>query len=130
MLSGDRYETHYKKAIAVRQQVDNTFHALWQRYDLLLTPVMPGPPPKLGQESNNPVALYQEDRYVACANLAGLPALSMPCGMRDEGLPIGAQLLAPRMGDGLVLNTAFAFQQETDWHRRHPPIFGLGGAAT
>ena len=130
LLSGDRYETHYKKAIAVRQQVDNTFHALWQRYDLLLTPVMPGPPPKLGQESNNPVALYQEDRYVACANLAGLPALSMPCGMRDEGLPIGAQLLAPRMGDGLVLNAAFAFQQETEWHRLHPPIFGLGGAAT
>lgn len=127
LLSGENYETYYKKAVAVRHRVDDTFRTLWHSYDLLLTPVLPGPPPKLGQENNNPVALYQEDRYVACANLAGLPALSMPCGMRGEGLPIGAQLLGPRMSDGAVLNAAFAFQQETDWHRRRPPIFGLGG---
>lgn len=127
LLSGDNYETYYKKALSVLHGVEDTFRALWQCYDLLLTPVLPGPPPRLGQEANDPVALYQEDRYVACANLAGLPALSMPCGMRKEGLPIGAQLLGPRMGDGAVLNAAFAFQQETDWHRRRPPIFGLGG---
>lgn len=129
LLSGDNYEIYYKKAVAVRRQVEHTFHDLWQQCDLLLTPVLPGPPPKLGQENNNPVALYQEDRYVACANLAGLPALSMPCGMHEEGLPIGAQLIGPPMGDGAVLNAAFAFQQETDWHRRRPPIFGLGGDA-
>jgi len=129
LLSGDNYETYYKKAVAVRHQVENTFRALWHNYDLLLTPVLPGPPPKLGQEANDPVALYQEDRYVACANLAGLPALSMPCGMHKEGLPIGAQLLGPHMADGAVLNAAFAFQQETDFHRLHPPIFGLGGDA-
>lgn len=127
LLSGENYEIYYKKAVAVRHQVADTFRTLWQQYDLLLTPVLPGPPPKLGQELNDPVALYQEDRYVACANLAGLPALSMPCGMRQEGLPIGAQLLGPRMADGAVLNAAFAFQQETDFHRRHPPIFDLGG---
>jgi len=130
LLSGDNYETYYKKALSVLHQAEDTFRSLWQEFDLLLTPVMPGPPPKLGQESNNPVALYQEDRYVACANLAGLPALSMPCGIRQEGLPIGAQLLAPPMGDGTVLNAAFAFQQDTHWHRRRPPIFGLGGGTT
>ncbi len=130
LLSGENYETYYRKSVAVRQQVEDTFRALWQNYDLLLTPVLPAPPPKLGQEVNDPVALYHEDRYVACANLAGLPALSMPCGLRDEGLPIGAQLIGPRMSDGTLLNAAFSFQQETDWHRRHPPIFGLGGDAT
>lgn len=129
LLSGENYEHYYKKALSVRQQVEDIFRTLWQRYDLLLTPVIPGPPPRLGQEANDPAALYQEDRYVACANLAGLPALSMPCGMRQEGLPIGAQLLGPRMGDGSVLNAAYAFQQETDWHRRRPPVFGLGGGS-
>ena len=129
LLSGENYETYYKKAVAVRHRVEETFRTLWQSCDLLLAPVMPGPPPRLGQRHNDPVALYQEDRYVACANLAGLPALSMPCGMRDEGLPIGAQLMGPAMADGAVLNAAFAFQQETDWHRRRPPIFGLGGDA-
>ena len=129
LLSDENYDTYYKKAVAVRHQVEGAFRALWHSYDLLLTPVFPGPPPKLGQKTNDPVALYQEDRYVACANLAGLPALSMPCGMRQEGLPIGVQLLGPRMSDGAVLNAAFAFQQETDFHRRHPPMFGLGGDA-
>lgn len=127
LLTGAQYETHYKKALAVRNRVEETFHSLWQRYDLLLTPVTPSAPPLLGQEANDSAALYQEDTYVACANLAGLPALSMPCGLRTEGLPIGAQLLGPCMHDGAVLNAAFAFQQQTDWHRQRPPIFDLGG---
>ena len=71
--------------------------------------------------------MYLGDLYTVPASLAGLPALSMPCGLDDAGLPIGAQLIGPALGDGTVLNAAHAFQQETGWHRLHPPCPEGGG---
>ena len=75
--------------------------------------------------------LYLSDIYTVPANLAGLPALSMPCGFDRSGLPIGAQLIGPALGDLAVLDAAHAYQQETDWHRRHPdtPAAAKGGDA-
>ena len=107
------------------------FDAVFQRYDLLLTPVAPTTAPRLGEGLADPLSLYLSDIYTVPANLAGLPALSMPCGFDRSGLPIGAQLIGPALGDLAVLDAAHAYQQETDWHRRHPdtPATAKGGDA-
>ena len=99
----------------------------FQKYDLLLTPVAPTTAPKLGESLSDPLKMYLSDIYTVSVNLAGLPGLSMPCGFDSNGLPIGAQLIGPALGDLAVLDAAHAYQQETDWHKgrlRHGPPRG------
>ena len=87
--------------------------------DVLLTPTSPSPAFKKGQLSGDPVAMYQQDLYTVPTSLAGLPALSMPCGYVD-GLPVGAQLIAPAFREDLLLSVAAQYQQHTDWHLQRP----------
>lgn len=131
VLSADCYDSYYKKALQARARLKAAFDAVFQRYDLLLTPVAPTTAPRLGEGLADPLSLYLSDIYTVPANLAGLPALSMPCGFDRSGLPIGAQLIGPALGDLAVLDAAHAYQQETDWHRRHPdtPASAKGGDA-
>ena len=157
VLSADCYDSYYKKALQARARLKAAFDAVFQRYDLLLTPVAlrtkalikaefdkafkrfdvilgptaPGTAPLLGSSLSDPLKMYLGDIYTISANLAGLPALSMPCGFDRSGLPIGAQLIGPALGDLAVLDAAHAYQQETDWHRRHPdtPASAKGGDA-
>ena len=131
VLSADCYDSYYKKALQARARLKAAFDAVFQRYDLLLTPVAPTTAPRLGEGLADPLSLYLSDIYTVPANLAGLPALSMPCGFDRGGLPIGAQLIGPALGDLAVLDAAHAYQQETDWHRRHPdtPAAAKGGDA-
>ena len=81
----------------------------------------------LGRSLDDPAKMYLQDVYTVCANLAGLPALSMPCGFHADGMPIGAQLVGPAFGENRVLGAAHAFQLETDFHKKHPACFGKGG---
>jgi len=127
VLSAGYYDAYYKKALSACGKIKNEFKALFERYDLLLTPVAPGPAPKLRESLNDPARMYLGDIYTVCANLAGLPALSMPCGMHSCGVPVGAQLIGPAFGEERILNVAYAYQQETDYHRKHPGCFGKGG---
>lgn len=127
VLSAGYYDAYYKKAMQVRQRITAEFAALFERYDLLLMPVAPGPAPKLGESLDDPAGMYSGDLYTVCANLAGLPALSMPCGFDSDGLPVGAQLMGAAFGEGKVLNAAHAYQLETDFHLRRPACFGKGG---
>ena len=131
VLSADCYDSYYKKALQARARLKAAVDAVFQRYDLLLTPVAPTTAPRLGEGLADPLSLYLSDIYTVPANLAGLPALSMPCGFDRGGLPIGAQLIGPALGDLAVLDAAHAYQQETDWHRRHPdtPAAAKGGDA-
>lgn len=122
VLSAGYYEAYYKKALAARERIKREFTRLFERYDLLLTPVSPGPPPELGESLGDPARMYLQDTYTVCANLAGLPALSMPCGFHAEGLPMGAQLVGPAFGEEKVLNAAHACQLETDFHKRRPAL--------
>ncbi|MBE6972438.1 MAG: Asp-tRNA(Asn)/Glu-tRNA(Gln) amidotransferase subunit GatA [Ruminococcaceae bacterium] len=127
VLSAGYYDDYYRKALMAREQIKQEFSRLLERYDLLLTPVAPGPAPRLGESLNDPKRMYLSDIYTVCANLTGLPALSMPCGFHSCGVPVGVQLTGPALGEDKVLNAAHAYQQETDWHRRRPECFGKGG---
>ncbi len=120
VLSSGYYDAYYQKALQARAVIRNAFDEAFGRCDLLLTPVAPSTAPRLGESLGEPLKMYLGDIYTVPANLAGLPALSMPCGFDSQGLPIGAQLIGPRFGEGRLLNAAHAFQLDTDWHRRAP----------
>ena len=120
VLSSGYYDAYYKKALQVKAVIKGAFDEAFQKYDLLLTPVSPTTAPRLGESLSDPLKMYLSDIYTVSVNLAGLPGLSMPCGFDSNGLPIGAQLIGPALGDLAVLDAAHAYQQETDWHRRRP----------
>ena len=120
VLSAGYYEAYYKKALAVKEQVKSGLERAFAACDMLLTPVTPNTAPKLGESLRDPMKMYLSDLYTVPANLAGLPALSMPCGVDGEGLPVGAQLMGPRFGEQVLLNAAYAYQKETDHHKSVP----------
>ncbi|WP_294471497.1 Asp-tRNA(Asn)/Glu-tRNA(Gln) amidotransferase subunit GatA [uncultured Intestinimonas sp.] len=118
VLSTGYYDAYYKKALQVKAVIKEAYDAAFQQYDLLLTPVSPTTAPRLGESLKDPLKMYLSDIYTVPLNLAGLPGLSMPCGFDGQGLPIGAQLIGPALGEAKVLAAAHAFQLETDYHRQ------------
>ena len=120
VLSSGYYDAYYKKALQTKAVIKAAFDDAFTKYDLLLTPVAPTTAPKLGESLSDPLKMYLSDIYTVSVNLAGLPALSMPCGFDPKGLPIGAQLIGPALGDAAVLNAAYGYQLDTDYHRRTP----------
>ena len=120
VLSSGYYDAYYKKALQVKAVIKDAFDKAFRRCDLLLTPVAPSTAPKLGESLSDPLQMYLSDAYTVSVNLAGLPGLSIPCGFDSNGLPIGAQLIGPHFGEGVLLNAAHAFQLDTDYHRRTP----------
>lgn len=120
VLSSGYYDAYYKKALQVKAVIKDEFDQVFRRCDMLLTPVAPATAPRLGESLSDPLRMYLGDVYTVPANLAGLPGLSMPCGFDGRGLPIGAQLIGPRFGEGRLLNAAHAFQLDTDFHKQTP----------
>ena len=120
VLSAGYYDAYYKKALQVKALIKGAYDAAFEKYDLLLTPVSPTTAPKLGESLGDPLKMYLSDIFTVPVNLAGLPGLSMPCGFDGQGLPIGAQLIGPALGDAKVLDAAYGFQLDTDHHRQHP----------
>ena len=127
VLSTGYYDAYYKKALQAKAVIRKAYDEAFQKYDVLLTPVAPSTAPKLGESLSDPLKMYLSDIYTVPLNLAGLPGISVPCGFDSQGLPIGAQLIGPALGDGVILNAAHAFQLETDFHRQTPAR--KGGAA-
>ncbi len=120
VLSSGYYDAYYKKALQTKAVIKAAFDDAFAKYDLLLTPVAPTTAPRLGESLSDPLKMYLSDIYTVSVNLAGLPGLSMPCGFDQKGLPIGAQLIGPALGDAAVLNAAYGYQLDTDWHRQTP----------
>lgn len=118
-LSVGYFDAYYVRAQKIRRLIQQDFLARFADVDLILAPVAPSPAFHLGNLTEDPVAMYQQDIYTVPASLAGLPAMSVPCGFIDNA-PIGMQLIAPHFAEANLLRTAFQFQQHTDWHRRHP----------
>ena len=123
-LSIGYYDAYYRKAQRLRRLIRQDFLEAFAEVDLILTPATPTTAFRKGaltahDETGDPTAMYQQDVYTVPASLAGLPALSIPCGF-VERLPVGMQLIAPHFGEDPLLSVAEAFQRETDWHRRTP----------
>ena len=121
-LSAGYYDAFYKKAQQVRTLIRREFEEAFTRYDVLLTPTSPTAPFKIGARTDDPMAMYLSDICTIPVNIAGVPAISLPCGLSDDGLPIGLQLIGPSLGEATILRAAYAYEQATDWHTRRPPI--------
>ncbi|HMU89410.1 MAG TPA: amidase family protein, partial [Pseudomonadales bacterium] len=119
VLSSGYYDAYYLKAQKIRRLIRDDFARAFDEVDLLLGPTSPSPAFKLGEKSSDPITMYLEDIYTIAANLAGLPALSIPAGLLD-GLPVGLQLIGNYFDEGRLLAAAHRFQQQTDWHQREP----------
>jgi len=120
-LSSGYYDAYYKKALQVRTLVKQDFDRAFEKVDLLVTPTAPTPAFKLGEKSNDPLAMYLEDVCTIPVNLAGIPALALPCGFAGN-LPIGLQLIGRPLGEATILRAAYTFEQNTDYHKRFAPL--------
>jgi aspartyl-tRNA(Asn)/glutamyl-tRNA(Gln) amidotransferase subunit A len=120
VLSAGYYDAYYLKAQKVRQLIAKDFRDAFAAVDMLMGPTTPTPAFAIGAKMDDPITMYLNDIYTIGANLAGLPAVSIPCGF-VAGLPVGLQLVGPHFAEEAILNAAHAYQLETDWHRRMPP---------
>lgn len=111
-LSSGYYDAYYKKALQVRTLIASDFNKIFSGCDVILSPVTPTPACKLGSKMQNPLEMYMGDCYTVPANIAGIPALSLPCGKIQEGLPVGMQLMGRHFSEALLYRVGNAFEQE------------------
>ena len=121
-LSAGYYDAYYAKALRVRRLIRQDFLDAFERVDVIGGPVSATPAFRLGEKTGDPLAMYLVDMYTVATNLAGIAAISFPCGFTKGGLPVGFQLQGPALSEPLLLRAADRFQRLTDWHRRRPPL--------
>jgi aspartyl-tRNA(Asn)/glutamyl-tRNA(Gln) amidotransferase subunit A len=119
VLSAGYYDDYYLKAQRVRALINADFISAFKAVDVLIGPTTPTPAFAIGAKTSDPITMYLNDIYTIGANLAGLPAISVPCGFVQD-LPVGLQIVGPHFSEARVLNAAHAFQRVTDWHTRIP----------
>lgn len=112
VLSAGYYDAYYKKALQVRTLVKNAFDRVFEAYDAVLSPVAPTTAYKIGEKTTDPLEMYMGDVYTVPVNIAGLPALSLPCGVDNQGLPIGMQLIGKPFSEPLLYRAGYAFETE------------------
>jgi len=121
-LSSGYYDAYYLKALKVRNLIRGDFTKVFETCDCIMMPVAPTTAFKIGEKINDPLTMYLSDIYTIAANLAGVPAISIPCGFDDRNLPIGLQILAPAFEEHKLMRIARMFESKTDWHKKKPPI--------
>ena len=119
-LSSGYYDAYYLKAQKVRTLIRQDFLKAFEQVDLLLTPVAPTPAFKLGEKTDDPLQMYLCDIFTIPVNLAGTCAMSLPCGLSEEGLPIGVQLIGKPFEEAELLQAAYAYEQVSGWNNRSP----------
>lgn len=120
-LSSGYYDAYYGKALAARERLREAMSGLFAKYDVLVSPTSPTPAFKLGEKSSDPLAMYLSDVGTIGANLAGLPAISIPCGMSSGRLPIGLHLMTSWQNEALLLGVSHKFEQLHRWSERYKP---------
>ena len=119
-LSAGYYDAYYLKALKMRRRIQEDFEAAFQQVDVLAGPTAPSAAFALGAKLSNPLEMYLSDICTISTNLAGLPGISVPCGMTADGRPIGLQLQSAALQESALLQVAACYQQTTDWHLRQP----------
>jgi aspartyl-tRNA(Asn)/glutamyl-tRNA(Gln) amidotransferase subunit A len=120
VLSSGYYDAYYIKAQKLRRLISDDFTRAFEKCDVILGPTTPSTAFRTGEKNDNPVAMYLNDIFTNSANLAGLPALSVPAGFDRAGLPIGLHLVGKYLDEQSILNVAHQYQLNTDWHRKIP----------
>ncbi|MHB8173247.1 MAG: Asp-tRNA(Asn)/Glu-tRNA(Gln) amidotransferase subunit GatA [Nitrospirota bacterium] len=121
-LSSGYYDAYYKKGQQVRTLIKRDFDDAFRDVDVIITPTAPTPAFKLGEKTADPLQMYLSDIFTISVNLAGIPGLSLPCGMTGNNLPVGMQILGRHFDEETVLRAAYAYEQATDWHTRKPKL--------
>ena len=123
VLSSWYYDAYYKKAQKLRTIIKQEFETLFKKYDVLITPTSPTVAYKIGTKSNNPLEMYLADLCTVSVNIAGLPGISIPCGVDNQGMPIGLQLIGKPFAEETLIKAAYTYEQETKFREKYKPQF-------
>ena len=121
-LSAGYYDAYYGKASQVRTLIVEDFKKAFEQCDVILSPVAPTPAFKIGEKIDDPLTMYLSDIFTLSANLAGIPGMSVPCGLSEQGLPIGLQLMAKHFNEETLFKVAHNFEQATEFHKQKPKL--------
>ncbi|NQT00070.1 MAG: Asp-tRNA(Asn)/Glu-tRNA(Gln) amidotransferase subunit GatA [Candidatus Omnitrophica bacterium] len=121
-LSSGYYDAYYLRALKVRRLIKDDFDQAFKDCDCIITPTSPTVAFKLGEKADNPLAMYLSDIFTISANLAGVPAISIPCGLNSQGLPIGLQIIARPFDEETIFRVAYTFEQNSQWHKQKPKL--------
>jgi aspartyl-tRNA(Asn)/glutamyl-tRNA(Gln) amidotransferase subunit A len=121
-LSSGYYDAYYKKASQVRTLISRDFDKAFKECDIMITPTAPTTAFRIGERTEDPLTMYLSDIFTISANLAGIPAISLPCGFSSGNLPIGLQFIGPSLDEEAVLRAAYAYEQATDWHKKRAEL--------
>ncbi len=121
-LSAGYYDAYYGQAQKVRTLIKQDFERAFEEVDVIAAPVAPTTAFRIGEHTDDPLAMYLEDVFTLPANLGGVPGLAFPVGFDQQGLPVGMQLMGPHFQEEILFRAAYAYQQVTDWHERKPPL--------
>ncbi len=122
VLSSGYYDAYYKKALQSKSLITKEFDKVFENFDVIICPTVPNTAPKLGESLSDSLSMYLSDIFTVGANLAGLPAISVPCGFDGDDMPIGMQIIGNRLCDSTVLSVASKFQQISDHHKRRAEV--------
>ena len=125
VLSSGYYDAYYKKAQQVRTLVKQEFEKCFNKYDVILTPTSPTVAFEFGSKSNNPLEMYMADICTVSINIAGIPAISIPCGVDSNGMPVGLQLIGNNFAEETILNAAYTFEQQFKFREKYKPEFKI-----
>jgi aspartyl-tRNA(Asn)/glutamyl-tRNA(Gln) amidotransferase subunit A len=121
-LSSGYYDAYYLKAQKVRRLIKEDYDKAFEKVDIIATPTAPNPAFRFGEKTDDPLTMYLEDIFTISINIAGVPALSLPCGLSSKGLPVGLQLIGKPFDEATLLKAAWAYEQSTEWHKQKPSL--------
>ncbi|MDD3168151.1 MAG: Asp-tRNA(Asn)/Glu-tRNA(Gln) amidotransferase subunit GatA [Eubacteriales bacterium] len=120
VLSSGYFDAYYKKALQVRGLIKHSFDRAFNKYDMILSPVSPTAAYRIGEQIEDPLAMYLADIYTVSVNLSGLPAVALPCGFGKDGMPVGMQLIGRAFSEEVLVAAADCYQNHTEYHTRYP----------
>ena len=122
VLSSGYYDAYYNKALKAKKLIQDAFFKAFEKYDFIVGPVAPDTAPEIGANLSDPLKMYMADIYTVMINIAGVPGLSIPCGMDKTNMPVGLQLIGKPLDEKTILSAAYEFQKNTDFHKQCSPL--------